>query len=153
MEDSREFMEGGGIVPGPAEAQCSFHSEVCGVTGIVHKINHLETLMTPAPILLTDCNSLMTLYRCKAPQYSVRARWNHCDLLSHLQASIHANATNHTWMHVPAHQIRKKPTSHLSRNALLMKKWMHSPPELWMRTQLQHLSDPLSGCQQYTTAK
>ena len=120
-EDSREFIEGGGIVPGPVEAQCSFRSEVCGVIGIVHVITHLETLTNPAPILLTGCNSLTTLYQCVAPQYSVKARWNHCDLLSHLQALIYANETNHAWMHVPAHQIRKKPASHFYRNALLNK--------------------------------
>ena len=33
------------------------------------------------------------------------------------------------------------------------KKWMPLPPKLWMLIQLQHLSDPRSGCQQYTTAK
>ena len=46
---------------------------------------------------------------------------NHCDLLSHLQASISANETNHAWMHVPAHQIRKKSARCLTRNALLNK--------------------------------
>ena len=85
------------------------------------KNSHLQTLTNPAPILLTECDSLSTLYQCAAPHYSVKARWNHCDLLSHLQASIHANETNHAWMHVPAHQIKKKPVTHLSRNALLNK--------------------------------
>ena len=53
------------------------------------------------------------------PQDSVKAPWVHCNLLGHLQASIHANTSKHAWIHVKAHQTRVKPRSQLSRNALL----------------------------------
>ena len=119
MENGDGFVEGGGIVPGPLEAQCSFRSKIGGVTGIVQEVRCLETLTYLAPIILTGCGSLSTLHRCMSPQYSIIAQWAHCDLLSHLQASIHTNTSKHAWMHIKAHQTRVKPRSQLSRNALL----------------------------------
>ena len=118
-EDGQDFIEGEGIFPGPPEAQCSFCSEVGGVSGIVHKVTHLETLASPAPILLTGCDSISTLHHCMSVQHSVKARWSHCDLLSNLQAPIHLNTSTHAWMHVKAHQTRTKIRSQLLRNALL----------------------------------
>ena len=122
LNDRTEIVEGGGIVSGPPEAQCSFCSEVCGVTGIIHEVEHLEEKATPEPILLTGCGSLSTLYQCMKPVYSIKARQHHCDVLSHLQALIHSNRSKHTWLHVKAHQSRFQPKKKLSPNTLLNEK-------------------------------
>ena len=118
-KNGNEFVEGGGIVPGPPEAQCLFLSEIGGFKGLVYEVKYLETLTPPAPILLTGNDSLSTLHCCMSPWYSVKARCAHCDLLSHLQTSIHLNNSNHAWMHVKAHQTRTKIRCQLSKIALL----------------------------------
>ena len=99
-----------------------FRSKVCGITGIIHEVDHLEEMTTPAPILLTGCDSLLTLYRYMKPVHSIKAQWHHCDILSHLQASIHSNKSKHTWLHIKAHLSRTQPRTKLSPNAILNEK-------------------------------
>ena len=45
--ESTEFIKGSGIVPGPPESQCSFYSEVGGLSGISHEVASLKKLASP----------------------------------------------------------------------------------------------------------
>ena len=44
--DSTEFVEGGGIVPGPPDSQCSFHSKVGGLTNLFVRVCYFNLKVT-----------------------------------------------------------------------------------------------------------
>ena len=62
-----EFIEGGGIVPGPPEVQCAFRSEIGGLSGICTATKELETLADSHTHMITGCDSISALYRGMAP--------------------------------------------------------------------------------------
>ena len=82
------LIEGGGLIPGESDTQCSYRSEAGGLLGIVTIISILENLLVERPesyTLPVACDGESALYRSLiGGREKLNSSAKHCDLISRI---------------------------------------------------------------------
>ena len=102
--DGTQWISGGGIVPGTADDQSAYRSELAGQVGIVAFLEALIFEDNPDLSITTLCDGISALQKVHLTMTNLRANSKHVDLvsiLSHLWSDCQFNCTTE---HVYGHQ-------------------------------------------------
>ena len=83
--DGNEWIEGGGVLPGPADVQSSYRSELGGQVGIASCLQCLQQeLDEQHTSLLTACDNLGALNKVGSPREKTKPALKSFDLITAL---------------------------------------------------------------------
>ena len=77
-----QFIEGGGLMPGPSDTQCAYRGEVGGLMGSIAVITALEQHLNCTTNVITGSDCMSALKRFTSDPEYINSNWCHCDLLS-----------------------------------------------------------------------
>ena len=118
----KEFIEGGGQVPGLHNDMCSYRTELGGILGSSLAIQGLENATETTPHVLVGCDNLSALERCGTPLTMIKPAHKHFDLQSQLSQIEADTKSTKTLVHVYAHQDNNESMENLTPMARLNSK-------------------------------
>ena len=121
----KQFVEGGGIVPGLTEDNNAYRGENGGIYSLLLELQHLLQVAQaihkdPPQGILISSDCLSTLQWVIHHRTRIKAQMKHSDLISIIKDKLNKIPTPITWVHVHSHQ---KSSDHpLTPNAVLNEK-------------------------------
>ena len=103
-ENGREYIEGGGPVPGEKHDMCSYRTELGGLVGTSLALSALENITNNASHVTMGCDNIRALEKCGTEWATVRPGHKHFDLIGQLSTVQQSLASQRTLIHVKAHQ-------------------------------------------------
>ena len=105
--DGSEYIAGGGLIPGSADDQSSYRSELGGQVGIANVVNSLilpQTKDNKKRYITTICDGLSALETVGKEIAFIKVKHKHADLISITSSLWNTSAFHFTREHVKAHQ-------------------------------------------------
>ena len=99
-----QWIQAGGLVPGPPSQQSAYRSEVAGQTGIALFLHAICLPQTIRPTITTSCDGISALHRAQIKSEHIRQSFKHVDLLSITAIAWEAGQFSVKTKHVRGHQ-------------------------------------------------
>ena len=102
--DLKEYIKGGGIVPGPPQAQSSYRSELGGLLGIANIVSNIVLPSTVSSSITVSCDGLAALNKVNTPTGYLKSKFTDIDLISSLHQLWTQSKICPCTQHVYGHQ-------------------------------------------------
>ena len=102
--DGNEWIEGGGLVPGPPEDQSAYRSELAGQLGAVSFLDAIDITVQDKTTMTTSCDGISALRQVGKVPDRIRCSTKHVDLVSALADFWHLLKFDPHTEHVYGHR-------------------------------------------------
>jgi len=84
--DQSEWIEGGGVLPGPLISQDPYRSELAGLLGMAVCLSSMSTLIGPSNnAITTACDGLSALQKVQVRKENIKPTWKNVDIIAPLK--------------------------------------------------------------------
>jgi hypothetical protein len=99
-----QWIQAGGLVPGPRSQQSAYRSEVAGQTGLALFLQAIRLPPDITPTITTSCDGISALEKAQIRSDQIRQSFKHVDLLSIAAIAWETSQFSVTTKHVRGHQ-------------------------------------------------